>query len=92
MGYYDSAAKPEARGPCVCSRACWADGLHRFDVCAPEDELSMADFEDIPAENDDYRDPVGDQAAFPGYRGRWPAGFAPAGITGFVVIVQQKDE
>ncbi len=38
----------------------------------------------------DYRDPFASRD--PQYRGRWLAGFAPVGSTGFVVIVQQLEE
>jgi eukaryotic-like serine/threonine-protein kinase len=37
-----------------------------------------------PITDDAYHDPV------PGYEGRWLAGFAPVGDTGFVVIVQTR--
>jgi serine/threonine-protein kinase len=37
---------------------------------------------------DDYRDPVGSYSK--DYQGRWIAGFAPIGNTGFFVIVQQR--
>ena len=37
-----------------------------------------------------YSDPVA--AANLGYRGRWSAGFAPVGNTGFVVIVQSRED
>jgi hypothetical protein len=37
-----------------------------------------------PITDDAHRDPV------PGYEGRWLAGFAPVGDTGFVVIVQTR--
>ncbi|MBK8265176.1 MAG: protein kinase [Nannocystis sp.] len=36
--------------------------------------------------SDDYRDPAA--ARYPKFEGRWVAGFAPVGNTGFVVIVQ----
>ena len=39
---------------------------------------------------DDYRDPVG--AVLEKYQGRWIAGFAPVGNTGFVVVVQRRYE
>jgi serine/threonine-protein kinase len=38
--------------------------------------------------DDDYRDPVA--AVDKTYEGRWIAGFAPVGNTGFVVVVQQR--
>ncbi|MBI4443570.1 MAG: hypothetical protein HY649_09385 [Acidobacteria bacterium] len=41
----------------------------------------------VIAPNDVYWDPVSSVA--PDYAGRWIAGFAPVGNTGFVVIVQQ---
>src|SRR5678815_719141 len=37
-----------------------------------------------PITDDSHRDPV------PGFEGRWLAGFAPVGDTGFVVIVQTR--
>jgi eukaryotic-like serine/threonine-protein kinase len=40
--------------------------------------------------DENYLDPVGSVVAE--YRGRWIAGFAPVGNTGFVVIVQQRFE
>jgi eukaryotic-like serine/threonine-protein kinase len=40
--------------------------------------------------DDAYRDPVA--AVTPEYRGRWIAGFAPVGSTGFLVVVQQRFE
>jgi hypothetical protein len=40
--------------------------------------------------DDDYRDPVA--KVVEGYAGRWIAGFAPVGNTGFIVIVQQRFE
>ena len=43
----------------------------------------------IPPE-DDYRDPV--SSVTKDYEGRWIAGFAPVGNTGFVVVVQQRFE
>ena len=63
----------------------------RFGPIAESDhaaELNPSDLLWEPA--DDYRDPVG--AALEEYRGRWIAGFAPVGNTGFVVIVQQRYE
>jgi eukaryotic-like serine/threonine-protein kinase len=43
---------------------------------------------DLVTSSDDYRDPVA--ARHPEYSGRWIAGFAPVGNTGFVVIVQSQ--
>ncbi|MGE5306075.1 MAG: hypothetical protein ACM3TN_22435 [Alphaproteobacteria bacterium] len=43
----------------------------------------------IPADND-YKDPVSKVAKE--YAGRWIAGFAPVGNTGFVVVVEQRFE
>jgi eukaryotic-like serine/threonine-protein kinase len=40
--------------------------------------------------SDDYEDPVAKK--YPRYAGRWIAGFAPVGNTGFVVIVQTREE
>ncbi len=40
--------------------------------------------------DDNYEDPVGTQHA--DYSGRWIAGFAPVGNTGFVMVVQQRYE
>jgi serine/threonine-protein kinase len=42
------------------------------------------DFE--PLKDDEHHDPV------PGFEGRWLAGFAPVGETGFVVIVQTRHD
>jgi hypothetical protein len=39
-----------------------------------------------PITDDAHRDPV------PGFGGRWLAGFAPVGDTGFVVIVQTRHD
>jgi hypothetical protein len=39
-----------------------------------------------PITDDAHRDPV------PGFEGRWLAGFAPVGDTGFVVIVQTRHD
>ncbi len=39
-----------------------------------------------PITDDAHRDPI------PGYEGRWLAGFAPVGNTGFVVIVQTRHD
>jgi hypothetical protein len=39
---------------------------------------------------DGYRDPVAETHG--GYAGSWSAGFAPVGNTGFVVIVQSREE
>ncbi len=41
------------------------------------------------ASSEDYRDPAA--ARFPSYAGRWLAGFAPVGNTGFVVVVQTRE-
>ena len=53
-------------------------------------EFSEAAFDDIEAQDDAYRDPLSARDA--AYAGRWLAGFAPVGNTGFVVVVQQKYE
>ncbi len=49
---------------------------------AEHEQLHWIDPE--PITDDAHRDPV------PGYEGRWLAGFAPVGDTGFVVIVQTR--
>ncbi len=49
---------------------------------AERDQLRSIDPE--PITEADHRDPV------PGFEGRWLAGFAPVGETGFVVIVQTR--
>ena len=51
-------------------------------------ELNPSDL--LLESTDDYRDPAG--AVHEEYQGRWIAGFAPVGSTGFVVIVQQHYE
>lgn len=43
-----------------------------------------------PYKLDQYRDPVGTES--PGYAADWLAAFAPVGRTGFVMIVQQRNE
>ena len=53
-------------------------------------ELDLPDSSLILPPNGDYRDPVSSVAQE--YEGRWIAGFAPVGNTGFVVIVQQRFE
>ena len=53
-------------------------------------ELDLPDSRLILPPNRDYRDPVA--SADQDYEGRWIAGFAPVGNTGFVVIVQQRFE
>ncbi len=53
-------------------------------------EFSEAAFDDVEAQDDAYQDPFSARDA--AYAGRWLAGFAPVGNTGFVVIVQQKYE
>lgn len=55
-----------------------------------DQEFSEAAFDDAVAQDDEYRDPLSARDA--SYAGRWLAGFAPVGNTGFVVIVQQKYE
>ncbi|HEY8211751.1 MAG TPA: protein kinase [Myxococcaceae bacterium] len=51
-------------------------GLEQFQLAGP----------DAVTFDEDYRDPL------EGYGGRWLAGFAPVGHTGFVVIVQTPDD
>jgi eukaryotic-like serine/threonine-protein kinase len=46
------------------------------------DQLRWSD--PVPITDDAHRDPV------PGFEGRWLAGFAPVGNTGFIVIVQSR--
>jgi eukaryotic-like serine/threonine-protein kinase len=46
------------------------------------DQLRWSD--PVPITDDAHRDPV------PGFEGRWLAGFAPVGKTGFIVIVQSR--
>ena len=53
-------------------------------------ELDLPDSSLILPPNGDYRDPVA--SVDEEYEGRWIAGFAPIGNTGFVVIVQQRFE
>jgi hypothetical protein len=51
-------------------------------------ELQLADSKLANFQNDDYADPVASVAKE--YAGRWIAGVAPVGNTGFAVIVQQR--
>ena len=53
-------------------------------------ELEQPDPNLLLPSNDDYEDPVG--SVLRDYEGRWIAGFAPIGHTGFAVIVQQHFE
>jgi len=55
-----------------------------------EKELSEEEVGRVPHERADYSDPFGKKNG--AYQGRWLAGFAPVGNTGFIVIVQQRDE
>jgi len=52
--------------------------------------LTQADPKLVVFHNDNYSDPVA--AVDPSYAGRWIAGFAPVGNTGFMVVVQQRFE
>ena len=54
----------------------------------PRTQLSESELAIPP--DDNYRDPV--SSAAKDYAGRWIAGFAPVGNTGFVVVVQQRFE
>ena len=47
------------------------------------DQLTLAEAQAVLSD-DDYRDPV------PGFGGRWLAGFAPVGNTGYVMVVQTR--
>ena len=60
--------------------------LRRDSVADEQFQLSAAMYEIAP--DDNYIDPVA--AVAREYAGRWIAGFAPVGNTGFVVIVQQR--
>ncbi len=51
-------------------------------------QLSLADSKLLISPDDNYIDPVSSVAKE--YAGRWIAGFAPVGNTGFVVVVQQR--
>ena len=53
-------------------------------------ELDLPDSSLILSPNGNYRDPVA--SVDEDYEGRWIAGFAPVGNTGFVVIVQKRFE
>ena len=53
-------------------------------------ELERPDPDLLLPSTDDYEDPVG--SVLKDYEGRWIAGFAPIGYTGFAVIVQQRFE
>jgi hypothetical protein len=50
----------------------------------------LSDSNQVALLDDNYRDPVA--AVVKAYTGRWIAGFAPVGNTGFVVVVQQRFE
>ena len=50
-------------------------------------DLELTDSNQVINSIDNYQDPIGAVSAT--YAGRWIAGFAPIGHTGFVVIVQQ---
>lgn len=53
-------------------------------------EFQLADSNRQISPDDNYLDPVSSVAKE--YAGRWIAGFAPVGNTGFVVVVQQRFE
>jgi hypothetical protein len=53
-------------------------------------QLQLADSKLLIPPDDNYIDPVSSVAKE--YAGRWIAGFAPVGNTGFVVVVQQRFE
>jgi hypothetical protein len=53
-------------------------------------EFQLADSNRQIAPDDNYLDPV--SSVVKEYAGRWIAGFAPVGNTGFVVVVQQRFE
>jgi serine/threonine-protein kinase len=48
----------------------------------------LSDPKPVVLHDDNYVDPAA--AVAPGYAGRWIAGFAPVGNTGFIVVVQQR--
>ena len=54
------------------------------------DSQPLADSRLLISPVDNYTDPVSSVAKE--YAGRWIAGFAPVGNTGFVVVVQQRFE
>lgn len=53
-------------------------------------ELDLPDSSLVLPPDDEYRDPVASVDEH--YEGRWIAGFAPVGNTGFIVIVQHRFE
>jgi hypothetical protein len=55
-----------------------------------ERQLDLPDPSLAISPDDDYRDPVA--SVDKSYDGRWIAGFAPVGNTGFIVVVQQRFE
>ncbi len=57
-------------------------------VLANTSQQHLSDSRSVALHDDDYRDPVA--AVVPEYAGRWIAGFAPVGNTGFFVVVQQR--
>ena len=63
-------------------------GVRRGAIADEQFQLSDAKLQISP--DDNYVDPVA--AVAKEYAGRWIAGFAPVGNTGFVVIVQQRFE
>jgi hypothetical protein len=56
-----------------------ADGRFKFGIAAPV-------YDGDTWTDDAHRDPL------PGFEGRWLAGFAPVGSTGFIVIVQTRHD
>jgi serine/threonine-protein kinase len=50
----------------------------------------LSDSKRVAIRDDNYRDPVA--KVVEDYAGRWIAGFAPVGNTGFIVVVQQRFE
>ena len=61
----------------------------RPDVISKQ-QFPLADSQLQISPDDDYKDPV--SSVLSEYGGRWIAGFAPVGNTGFVVVVQQRFE
>ncbi|HEX9144887.1 MAG TPA: hypothetical protein VGA09_11480, partial [Candidatus Binatia bacterium] len=53
-------------------------------------EFQLSDSTQLISPDDNYLDPV--SSVVKEYAGRWIAGFAPVGNTGFVVVVQQRFE
>jgi hypothetical protein len=72
---------PAIEFPAESSIARYGEPVHNTEL----DDSNVA----VPA-SADYEDPV--STAFPEYRGRWIAAFAPVGNTGFFLVVQQRVE